>query len=386
MGILWPRSSSLEWDDDGELAEGALAYFYNAGTSTPKAVYTDGDESVAHEFPVEADGARWPAVFVPYGSYKFIIKTAAGTTLFSADDVPNEAPNDEESVVDGDALYQTGDLILAGKNGSRPGAVRCNGKTIGNAASGGTERANADTADLFAYLWNNYTNMLTISGGGAGASAAADYAANKTIAMPDYRGCAIGSFSDMGNSDNGNYIFAPVIIGSGILAGSRMGEYTHALTTAELATHLHTVSITSENNSADHTHLVSGTSGGQSVTHTHSGTTTTTGSAHTHTISDQNSGTITNNPGVGPFTTTGAGTNWGPLNGETLAADSGGTHTHTFTSGDASVDHTHSISITSGNNSAAHTHAVAGNTGNNGSGTAHNIIQPTALVTVLMKL
>jgi hypothetical protein len=378
MGTIWGRSSSLEWDDNGVLAEGALAYFYSAGTSTPLTVYQDGGESTAHEDPVEADGARWPAVFVPYGTYKFIIKTATGTTLFSADNIPNEAPNDTAVTVDADSIFQTGDIIHAGKNGTRTGFVRCNGGSIGNASSSATQRANADTEDLFLYLWNNYLDASVAVSGGRGGSAAADYAANKRIQTPDYRGYCLAGFSDMGGvSDNGAFINAPVTNGSGILAGSRVGEYTHALITAELASHTHTFSATTGAGSA-HSHSVSGNTGAEAA-HTHTGTTGTESAGHTHTYN-----TATTKTG----TATGFGTLTGSIwaGADTSATSSGvsATHTHSFTSAGGS-SHLHSISLTS-DTEAAHTHSVSGTSGSNGSGTAHNIIQLTAPVTILMKL
>jgi len=74
------------------------------------------------------------------------------------------------------------------------------GRTIGNATSGGTERANADTSDLFALLWNSMADAQAPVSGGRGASAAADFAASKTITLPDARGRAIFGKDDMGGS------------------------------------------------------------------------------------------------------------------------------------------------------------------------------------------
>jgi len=67
------------------------------------------------------------------------------------------------------------------------------GKTIGSAASGATGRANADTQDLFTLLWTEFTNtelVIQTSAGAAstrGASAAADFAANKRMPLFDSR-------------------------------------------------------------------------------------------------------------------------------------------------------------------------------------------------------
>ena len=68
-----------------------------------------------------------------------------------------------------------------------------NGGTIGNALSGATTRANADTVDLFTLFWGQFTNAtlpIFNSDGSAssrGASAAADYAANKKLRIFDLR-------------------------------------------------------------------------------------------------------------------------------------------------------------------------------------------------------
>lgn len=67
------------------------------------------------------------------------------------------------------------------------GWLNLQGGTIGNAASGGSVRANADTVLLFTYLYTNLSDTLAPVSGGRGASAAADFAANKTITLPDWR-------------------------------------------------------------------------------------------------------------------------------------------------------------------------------------------------------
>jgi hypothetical protein len=75
-----------------------------------------------------------------------------------------------------------------------------NGLTIGNAASAGTSRANADTVNLFTLLWNNLANAQAPVSGGRGGSAAADYAANKTIGLPDLRGITLAGLDNAGGA------------------------------------------------------------------------------------------------------------------------------------------------------------------------------------------
>jgi hypothetical protein len=90
------------------------------------------------------------------------------------------------------------------------GYVRANGRTIGNAASSASERANADTATLYALLWDNYSDTVCPVSSGRGASAAADYAANKTITLPDLRGRALFGLDDMGGSAAGRLAAATI--------------------------------------------------------------------------------------------------------------------------------------------------------------------------------
>lgn len=72
--------------------------------------------------------------------------------------------------------------------------LKCNSQTIGSAASGATARANADVQELYEVLWTDWDNTvlpIQTSAGAAtvrGASAAADFAANKRMPLPEIRG------------------------------------------------------------------------------------------------------------------------------------------------------------------------------------------------------
>jgi len=74
------------------------------------------------------------------------------------------------------------------------------GRTIGSASSGATNRANADTQALYELLWNSMANAEAPVSSGRGASAAADFAANKTITIPDARGRVIAGRDNMGGT------------------------------------------------------------------------------------------------------------------------------------------------------------------------------------------
>jgi hypothetical protein len=281
-GTYWPKSRSPILDNSGNRAIGAKLYFFNAGTSTPRTSYSNADLSTPHTHPVLADGnGRWPAVFLQFGEYKETVTTSGGTELWSDDDIPNPAPFDETFTLDETTILNTGDIWCALKNGTRTGAVRLNGRTIGSAASGATERANADCADLYAYLWDNTLDAQCAVATGRGASAAADFAANKAITLPSWRGAVPAGFDDMGNSAAALYGSAPVLSGSGILAGSLMGENTHTLTIAELATHTPAGTIPSFTPTGTISQI---TPAGTVQSFTPAGTVAITDPGHTHTL------------------------------------------------------------------------------------------------------
>ncbi|MGH1556407.1 hypothetical protein ACRAWF_45660 [Streptomyces sp. L7] len=70
--------------------------------------------------------------------------------------------------------------------------------TIGNATSGATERANADTQALFIYLYNA-DGSLVVTGGRSG-NALNDFNRVEAIALPDLRGRALAGVDDMGGA------------------------------------------------------------------------------------------------------------------------------------------------------------------------------------------
>ena len=110
--------------------------------------------------------------------------------------------------------------------------IKLNDGSIGNAASGGTARANADTERLFTLLWNNTTVTecdIQDSAGtpvAKGANAASDYAANRRIVIPIALGRAL----------------AVAGAGAGLTSralAARTGAETHQLAVTEMPSHNH---------------------------------------------------------------------------------------------------------------------------------------------------
>lgn len=323
MAALWPLSRIPQIDPSGNPYSGAQAFFYNPGTTTPQTTYADGGLSTpnAHNGAgaVVADASgRFPAVFfnTTPGQYHVRVTDADGIVLFDDDyvDVYQSATYVPPSAgsTDPTLLASTGDIKARHATGSLSGWVRANGKTIGSATSGGTERANADCSALFQHLWTQ-DSTLTVSGG-RGATAAGDWAANKTIALPDWRGRVPAGLEDMGNSA------AALLSGNTVdngetttTLGATLGVGTHTLTTPQIPSH------------------------------THTGTTSTNG-AHTHQYA------------IGSLDADGGIAADGTNQDHSVSTTSNGDHNHTFTS-DAT-----------------------------GGGGAHPNVQPTVLVTWLIKL
>lgn len=78
--------------------------------------------------------------------------------------------------------------VISGIWSSAPdGYLLLRGGTIGDATSGATVFANDLMEDLFMCLWQHLADSEASVSGGRGASAAADWAAHKTITLPDTR-------------------------------------------------------------------------------------------------------------------------------------------------------------------------------------------------------
>ncbi len=206
-----------------------------------------------------------------------------------------------------------------------------NGDTVGNASSGGTARASdsADTEELFTQLWDGFTNTelpIEDSAGTAttrGASASADFAANKRMPLPDARGKVIAALDNMGGT-SGNNLTGQSGGVDGDVMGAVGGSEEHALVEAELAPHTH---------------------GSGSL----AGTAASDG-AHTHKYGNNAQSVPNNGSGAEVFDSE---------NGADFTTSSSGSHTH-------------SVSISSGV------------TGSAGSGSGHNNVQPTLVLPMIV--
>lgn len=135
-------------------------------------------------------------------------------------------------------LFETGDIKYTFKTTASSGWIMMQGglgigagagNTIGNAASGALIRANADCLPLYTLVYNACPDGLAPVSGGRGASAAADFAANKTIAIPYL----------VGRSPVGAGIATASLALSARVLGTGYGEESHVQTLAEMVAHAH---------------------------------------------------------------------------------------------------------------------------------------------------
>ena len=88
---LSPIGNSQQFfDNTGLPLNGGLIYTYQAGSSTALATYTDVGGSVANSNPIVLDssGRLTNEIWLSYGYfYKFVVKTSAGTTLGTYDNI-----------------------------------------------------------------------------------------------------------------------------------------------------------------------------------------------------------------------------------------------------------------------------------------------------------
>jgi len=113
-----------------------------------------------------------------------------------------------------------------------PGFVFADGRTIGDASSGASNWANADTAALFARIWsfNDATrfpmyvaNTTTLAP--RGPDAATDYAAHKHITLPDHSGAVAAGRDNLSGTSRGRLSTVMASTTWGVFGGQQQVQY-----------------------------------------------------------------------------------------------------------------------------------------------------------------
>lgn len=252
-------SLTPQFDLSGKVAPGCKLYIIQAGTtSTPQNAYQDSGLTILQPNPMTCDaGGRLSQFFVADGTIKLRLTDKNGVQLFVGDNLlvvgPSSGGGGGGGTVDPTTIAATGDVKVAYGTSVLSGWVRANGRMIGSATSGASERANLDCQALFTYLWGADANLAV--SGGRGASAAADWAANKTIALPDARGRVFAGLDDMGASTAGR-LTSSYFGATATVLGASGGSESHTLTVAEMPSHSHPNTLTDPGHS--HNELAAG--------------------------------------------------------------------------------------------------------------------------------
>jgi hypothetical protein len=388
MGSLWNRSGTIERYGDDLRAAGAKVYFFQGGTTTPLTVFQDAGESAAHTHPVVADAnGRWPDIFIPYTiAYDVRVTSSFDSQLTFTARVPNPNPVDTTVIVPAENQVQTGMIHAEFVNTTKPGYVRLNGLTIGNGASGASERANSDTLALFTYLWNNISSA-PVAPGGRGSSASSDFNANKNITLPDLRGTILQGLDDMGNAGAGAFSGLSFNFGGPTSVASSIGANSIVLSSGQMPTHFHTGTTDTE---GSHTHKMSasGTTGLEAGhTHTVSGGTGAQTPLHQHPFPKLSLATGAFAPGGVTAVTNVA---YAALSGvgDPLTDFELTNHTHTLSGAvtGAGSAHSHSFSFSNFDSGAGTSHSHTFTTSTEGGTTSINNIPLSRLVTWFIKL
>jgi hypothetical protein len=329
MAGLYPLSRMQQFDGNGRPLSGARLFLFDGGTSTPRIGYRDSSLTSPHPNPIVADSAgRLPLIYLDDGFYRHRLTTRVGTLIFDDDGLPvlSSTAGGSGTSVDPDSVFKTRDVKIRFDDQPLAGYVRLNGRTIGSASSGATERANADTQSLYEELWPFANISVT---GGKGGSAAADFAANKPLVLPDMAGRLLAGMDTMGNGPAGRITSA--LLGSDPAApGAAGGAQTATITASNLPV--------SSPWLATATATLTGTTITNGV-HAHAGVADAAGTpAHNHNYD----GPATRNQGVQVGTDTPV---WaGVATGTTTTENQNMGHTHTVTIG-ISGDHGHNVQV-----------------------------------------
>lgn len=378
-GVI-PFALTQQIDRNGRPLVGCLFYVFQVGTTaTPQQIWQDFGLTIPLPNPLTCDDTgRLPSFYLADGQVHVRLTDSGGLPLVDIPVLQVVGPSGGGgggAGVDPNAIATTGDIKFRQSSEVVPGWVKLNSQTIGSALSGATGRANNDTQALFIYLWTNCPDVKCPVSTGRGASGLADFNANKTLGLPDWRGRqGLGRDQMEASITAGRIAASSVTSGGGDTPdtpGAFGGECCHVQTLGELVQHLHNNTLT------DPTHF-----------HFAGGTTATENAVHNHNYGGSTDAAFT---GIGVT----GGAFSGYAGGGGLGAATGGGGASTFTVSDPTHAHTYNGVTATENQLHAHTFGVftdsklSGVTitnANQGSSVAANVLDPFILGSWYMRL
>lgn len=139
------------------------------------------------------DDALFMYIYYPVGVADVNISIAV-PSFYLADEAPTNNFQTYDEVNSIISTPRTGDIRMSLNSYNPYGWVGCNDGTIGSGSSNATTRANIDTFPLYSLIWNSvgvtYAPIYTSAGANStyGSSAAADFTANKQLALTKFLG------------------------------------------------------------------------------------------------------------------------------------------------------------------------------------------------------
>lgn len=171
------------------------------------------------------DSPQFTGIELGHATDSTITRVSAGVLAIEGDNIITTSTQS--------GSFSTGDVKLTYKTAADSTWVLADDGSIGSAASSATNRANADTEDLYKLLYDNMSDAECPVATGRGASASADFAANKALTIPLTLGRALGI------SGSGASLTARTL-------GDTVGEEAHVQVESELAAHRHTYGNSSQ--------------------------------------------------------------------------------------------------------------------------------------------
>lgn len=137
MANLAPPLKFTAWDSSGNPLAGGKLYTYVAGTTTPKATYTDSGLGTPNANPVILNSRGEASVWLS-GAYQLVLKDASDVTIYSQDNVTDALTNSTISgtlTISSTAVTWSGNPTHSG-NHTFSGNVSVQGNTtLGNAGT-----------------------------------------------------------------------------------------------------------------------------------------------------------------------------------------------------------------------------------------------------------
>lgn len=187
IGSLLPLPRFTGWSDVGDPIPGGFLDTFASGTTTPQPTYTNAARTVANANPIVLDAAGRAVVFLTPGiAYTIRLRTAAGVTVWSQDDVGMGATDTTLPALAGETLPAFKAVYLSdGSGGKTAGSWYLAGRGIGTVAA-----SYSTTTPLLGMTTNVIANgtvgAVTVSGtvaGLAGLVAGSLYYLNTAIGL-----------------------------------------------------------------------------------------------------------------------------------------------------------------------------------------------------------